>query len=72
MPLLVNSLIFSMIPERAPFFLRPLLRTVFANVRSKMLDPRLKKHSELVSQGSQSIQMPDLLLLSYLDRGPLV
>lgn len=50
MPLLVNSLIFSIIPERAPFLLRPLLRSVFANVRAKMLDVRLKKHSELVSQ----------------------
>ncbi|KAK7693480.1 hypothetical protein QCA50_003048 [Cerrena zonata] len=48
MPLLVNSLIFSIIPERAPFLLRPLLRSVFANVRAKMLDVRLKKHSELI------------------------
>ena len=48
MPMLVNKLIFKIIPERSPFFLRPLLKGVFAMVSSKMLDPRLKIHSQMV------------------------
>ncbi|KAI0827087.1 thioredoxin-like protein [Trametes gibbosa] len=48
MPILVNKLIFGIIPERAPFFLRPILRSVFNSVSAKMLDPRLKIHAEMV------------------------
>ncbi|KAH9856461.1 thioredoxin-like protein [Lenzites betulinus] len=48
MPMLVNKLIFHMIPERSPFFLRPLLKSVFSTVSAKMLDPRLKIHAEMI------------------------
>lgn len=48
MPMLVNKLIFRIIPSRAPFFLRPLLNGVFSTVSSKLLDPRLKTHAKLV------------------------
>lgn len=49
MPLLVNKLIFKMIPEQSPFFIRPLLRYVFAAVNARLLDPRLKTHADFVS-----------------------
>ncbi|PIL27642.1 hypothetical protein GSI_10794 [Ganoderma sinense ZZ0214-1] len=48
MPMLVNKLIFQIIPERSPFFIRPLLRGVFNKVSTLMLDPRLKSHAELI------------------------
>ncbi|KAI0765373.1 thioredoxin-like protein [Fomes fomentarius] len=48
MPMLVNKLIFRIIPSRAPFFLRPLLNGVFNTVSSKLLDPRLKTHAKLI------------------------
>jgi len=50
MPLLVNKLIFTMIPERAPFLLRPLLRSIFSNVQNVMVNPRLKKHAALIEE----------------------
>ena len=49
MPMLVNKLIFKMIPERSPFLIRPLLKTVFNTVNAKLLDPRLKTHADFVS-----------------------
>lgn len=48
MPLLVNKLIFSLVPARAPFILRPILRAAFSKLEDAMLDPRLKKQAALV------------------------
>ncbi|CDO73681.1 hypothetical protein BN946_scf185015.g9 [Trametes cinnabarina] len=48
MPMLVNKLIFTIIPERSPFFLRPLLKGVFSTISAKMLTPRLKTHAEMI------------------------
>ena len=50
MPMLVNKLIFKIIPERSPFLLRPLLKGVFGMIASKMLDPRLKTHAKMVRE----------------------
>ena len=50
MPMLVNKLIFKIIPERSPFLLRPLLKGVFGMIASKMLDPRLKTHAQMVRE----------------------
>ena len=47
MPMLVNKLIFRIIPQRSPFFLRPILKTAFNAVSARMLDPRLKVHAEI-------------------------
>lgn len=49
MPMLVNKLIFHIIPERSPFFIRPILKAAFNQVAAKMIDPRLKIHAEMVS-----------------------
>lgn len=49
MPMLVNKIVFKIIAERSPFFIRPLLRSVFGKVTALMLEPRLKNHAELVS-----------------------
>lgn len=48
MPLLVNKLIFGLVPDRAPFILRPILRSVFNTLDSNLLDPRLKTQAQLV------------------------
>lgn len=50
MPILVQRLIFTMIPERAPWLLRPLLRFVFGNVQNAVVLPRMKKHGQFVSK----------------------
>ncbi|KAI0791687.1 thioredoxin-like protein [Abortiporus biennis] len=48
MPLLVNKLIFSIAPSKAPFFIRPLLRVVFGALQTKLIDPRLAIHSKYI------------------------
>lgn len=37
MPLLVNRLVFSLVPAQAPFFLRPLLRPIFSVIDAKLI-----------------------------------
>ncbi|KAI0281763.1 thioredoxin-like protein [Russula aff. rugulosa BPL654] len=37
MPLLVNRLVFSVIPTQAPFFLRPILRPIFSTIDAKLI-----------------------------------
>jgi len=48
MPILVNELIFTMIPQQSPFFIRPLMNVVFGQVKSKMTQPRMKIHADLI------------------------
>ncbi|TFY57621.1 hypothetical protein EVG20_g8469 [Dentipellis fragilis] len=48
MPLVVNKFIFSIIPERAPWFLRFFLRGIFGNLTSMLVDPQLKKHLDVI------------------------
>ncbi|KAG9098005.1 hypothetical protein FS749_004929 [Ceratobasidium sp. UAMH 11750] len=48
MPLLVNQLIFTLIPERAPFFIRPILSMVFSMLMSQMIHPRIKVNMKMV------------------------
>ena len=48
MPLLVNKLIFRLVPSRAPFFLRPLLWPVFSTLDSAVVNPRLKVQADFV------------------------
>mgnify|MGYP003612752056 CR=1 FL=1 len=43
MPPLLISLIFSMIPQRAPWFLRPLFRPMFRTLRAKIVDADLQR-----------------------------
>ncbi|EMD34803.1 hypothetical protein CERSUDRAFT_140479 [Gelatoporia subvermispora B] len=50
MPLLVDKLIFQMLPEKAPFFVRPILRAASGTVNGKLLDPRLKIHARLIEE----------------------
>lgn len=44
MPLLVQKLLFTVIPKRAPFLMRPLMTTAFGQVLTKLVDPQLKQH----------------------------
>ncbi|KIJ35276.1 hypothetical protein M422DRAFT_180952 [Sphaerobolus stellatus SS14] len=48
MPILVNKLIFTIIPQKAPSLVRPLLKPVFGNLIKKLLNPELKANAELV------------------------
>lgn len=44
MPLLVQKLLFTVIPKRAPFLMRPLMKTAFGQILTKLIDPQLKQH----------------------------
>jgi len=48
MPLLVNKLIFSLVPTRAPFFIRPLLWIIFGQLDKLLIIPELKKNQDLI------------------------
>ncbi|KAH9924373.1 thioredoxin-like protein [Amylocystis lapponica] len=48
MPLIVNRFIFTILPERAPFFLRPLLQPLFAQLDGWALAPRFKRHAQFI------------------------
>ncbi|SNX85654.1 related to glutathione S-transferase [Melanopsichium pennsylvanicum] len=49
MPTLVTKLIFSMIPAKMPFFVRPIGNAIVNNVNSAFLDPDLKRKSDFVA-----------------------
>ncbi|KAF8589166.1 hypothetical protein K439DRAFT_1405472 [Ramaria rubella] len=48
MPILVNKYIFSLIPQRSPALLRPLIKSVFSTLEKKMLNPELTAHCNII------------------------
>jgi hypothetical protein len=48
MPILVQKLIFDYIPKKAPFLIRPLLKTVFAQVNKLLVDPQITRNLTMV------------------------
>lgn len=51
MPLMVNKLIFSLVPGQAPFLIRPLVSSIFSALTKNLLDPQLKNHVDYVVEG---------------------
>lgn len=49
MPMLVMKLVFSMIPAKMPFFVRPIGNAIVSNVNSAFLDPDLKRKSDFIA-----------------------
>jgi hypothetical protein len=62
MPLLVNRIIFSMIPAQAPFFLRPLLRPIFSIVDAKVVAGPLNANLKYVCRLNTDVTYCDLTL----------
>lgn len=50
MPLLVMSLVFSRIEQKAPFFIKPLARKIVNGVKTGFLNPQLKLHLDHIEQ----------------------
>ncbi|KAI0321411.1 thioredoxin-like protein [Amylostereum chailletii] len=48
MPPIVNKHVFNLVPSQAPFFVRPLIRSVLSTITNGWIDPTLKKHIALV------------------------
>ncbi|KAJ1041634.1 hypothetical protein NDA14_000434 [Ustilago hordei] len=49
MPMLVMKLVFSMIPAKMPFFVRPIGNAIVNNVNSAFIDPDLKRKTDFVA-----------------------
>ncbi|KLO16128.1 thioredoxin-like protein [Schizopora paradoxa] len=50
MPILVNKLVFTLVPKRAPFFLRPLVKMIFGMLLNTLVEPRLKLHHDFIER----------------------
>jgi len=48
MPILVNKMIFSIIPQKSPALIRPLLKPIFATLDKRMLEPEIKAHCAMI------------------------
>ncbi len=48
MPVLSQKLIFTLVPKRAPFFLRPMVKMIFGMLLNTLVEPRLKLHHDFV------------------------
>lgn len=62
MPLLVNRLVFSVIPTQAPFFLRPILRPIFSTIDAKLIAGPLNASLKQVCRLNIDVGYCDLML----------
>lgn len=65
MPLLVQKLMFTIIPQRSPFFARPLLSPIFANLSANIVDPGIKANADYVRPSRILVSLKTHLL--YLE-----
>ncbi|KDQ10410.1 hypothetical protein BOTBODRAFT_163976 [Botryobasidium botryosum FD-172 SS1] len=50
MPVLFNKLIFTLIPARAPFLIRPVARVICAGVTKTLVEPQLRTNGEMIEK----------------------
>lgn len=50
MPIVVMKLIFQVIPQRTPFFLRPIANLLLGGITKAYLDPQIKTNGDFVRQ----------------------
>ncbi|KAF5380059.1 hypothetical protein D9615_006137 [Tricholomella constricta] len=48
MPLLVQKIIFNIVPQKTPFLIRPLANLIFNNLNKQLLLPEFEKHFALI------------------------
>ncbi|KIK02890.1 hypothetical protein K443DRAFT_131665 [Laccaria amethystina LaAM-08-1] len=48
MPVLVQKLIFDIVPQRSPFYIRPLVSMIFGQLSKQLVEPEIMKHVALV------------------------
>jgi len=56
MPLLVNKIIFGMLPKQVPFFIRPVASMISGAASSRFLDPRINLHAEYIEKHLEKSQ----------------
>ena len=65
MPLLVQRLIYGLVPQRSPFIIRPLVWYIFSTVDSLVVQPRLQIQATFVRRLYLRIRARDLVLISH-------
>ncbi|KAF9456872.1 thioredoxin-like protein [Collybia nuda] len=48
MPLLIQKIIFGIVPKKAPFLVRPLVSIIFGQLEKMIIQPEYKRHYELI------------------------
>ncbi|GLB39284.1 putative glutathione S-transferase [Lyophyllum shimeji] len=48
MPILVQKIIFDIVPQKTPFLIRPLANMIFSNLDTQLLQPEFKKHFDMI------------------------
>jgi hypothetical protein len=48
MPILIQRMIFDYVPKNAPFWIRPIVRTVFDQLKKLLVEPEIKKNLKMV------------------------
>ena len=51
MPILIQRMIFDYVPKNAPFWIRPIVRTVFDQLQTLLVEPEIKKNLKMVCGG---------------------
>lgn len=55
MPVLTNKFIFSLVPQRTPALMRPLIKPTFTMLNKKLILPQIKSKCEFVCQDALSL-----------------
>ncbi|KAG2005048.1 glutathione S-transferase [Coprinopsis cinerea AmutBmut pab1-1] len=54
-PLLTRRFIYKVVPDRTPFFIRPVARLLFNNLDSVLIAPELEKHGKLIESRLEEV-----------------
>lgn len=67
MPILIQRMIFDYVPKNAPFWIRPIVKTVFDQLKSLLVAPEIKKNITMVCIISVLSLIIEEYLISVLD-----
>ena len=52
MPILFQRMIFDLVPKNSPFLIRPIVKMVFNQLKTLLVEPEIKKNLAMVCGGS--------------------
>ena len=61
MPILIQRMVFDYVAKNAPFWIRPILKMVFGQLRKVLIDPEIRKNLAMVCNGHLFILFVELL-----------
>lgn len=69
MPMMVNKLIFTIVPTQAPFLIRPLVSAIFGSLTSKLVDPEITKTFDFIGEEMDKLPTPAQGSIKWLAGG---